>query len=45
MQIKELMMKLMTTLSVTTTGLLLAGTALAQPYGMGPDMMGSYGGG
>ncbi len=37
-------MKFMTTLSVTA-GLVLAGTALAQPYGMGPDMMGAYGGG
>ncbi|MEP7302983.1 MAG: Spy/CpxP family protein refolding chaperone [Caldimonas sp.] len=43
MQSKELMMKFMTTLSVTAAGLLLAGTALAQPYGMGPDMMGGYG--
>lgn len=38
-------MKFMTALSVTAAGRLLAGTALAQPYGMGPDMMGGYGGG
>lgn len=44
MQIKKSMMKFMTTLSVTAAGLLLAGTALAQPYGMGPDMMSGYGG-
>ncbi len=37
-------MKLTTTLSGTPASLLLAGTALAQLYGMGPGMMGSYGG-
>lgn len=36
-------MKFMKTLSFTAAGILLAGTALAQQYGMGPDMMGGYG--
>jgi Spy/CpxP family protein refolding chaperone len=42
MQHKELMMKFRTTLSVTAAGLLLAGAALAQSYGMGPNMMGGH---
>jgi Spy/CpxP family protein refolding chaperone len=42
-QVKELEMKFMKTLSFTAAGILLAGTALAQQYGMGPDMMGGYG--
>jgi Spy/CpxP family protein refolding chaperone len=43
MQHKELMMKFRTKLSITAAGLLLAGTALAQSHGMGPNMMGGYG--
>jgi Spy/CpxP family protein refolding chaperone len=42
---KELMMKFTKKLLVTAAGVMLAGTALAQSYGMGPEMMGSYGGG
>jgi Spy/CpxP family protein refolding chaperone len=39
------MMKLKTTLTLTAAGLLLVGTALAQPYNMGHDRMGGHGGG
>ena len=38
-------MKFKTTLTVTAAGLLLVGTALAQPYNMGHDWMGGHGGG
>lgn len=33
------------TLTTIAAGLLLSGAVAAQPYGMGPGMMGSYGGG
>jgi Spy/CpxP family protein refolding chaperone len=39
------MMKFKTTLTATAAGLLLAGTALAQQYNMGHDMMRGHGGG
>jgi Spy/CpxP family protein refolding chaperone len=40
---KEFIMKFTKSLAFSAAGLVLAGTALAQPYGMGPDMMGGYG--
>jgi hypothetical protein len=45
MQHKKLKMKFKKALTVAAAGVLLAGSALAQQYNMGHDMMGGHGSG